>query len=488
LLDKKDMNTVEHPPSVNAHVANAKVSAPSRPQMSDDSGQHTSTPQTVPSLDPNPREEPAKDDSVPTQAPEATGEQASADGPSQTSDEAVESLSEFRSIEEISVDPNTNELLVKVPSEQVGRMIGKNGLVIKELQSQSGAFINMAKEGEVYRLARISGNYPETHLCALLLVQKFTPREDSRKHDKLEQLIRFCKKNRPVKPFIVENFSVPEEHLGRVIGKGGHTLREIQEQSHAKIDLPKAAAASEHHRVLMISGSPEEVAQCRELLKARITPREDGGMAGPEGAHEGHEMHGRSGHEVPSGRPYYPHPYAAQHPYMPPYYATHMPYDQMAAYWGYMYPPYAPSYPMPEHLAADMSRVSISPSADSQDNDHTVPHMHAPGLPGHPGHPGHPGQLHASAPTFVPSLTLQQQHESVIPIPGELVGRLIGRQGVAVKQLQMETKTRVDILDADPNAKDTTRYVRITALRPENVRMCENHIKARIAAHYGNTF
>lgn len=32
------------------------------------------------------------------------------------------------------------------------------------------------------------------------------------------------------------------------------------------------------------------------------------------------------------------------------------------------------------------------------------------------------------------------------------VGRLIGRQGVAVKQLQMETRTRVDILDPDPNA------------------------------------
>ena len=34
--------------------------------------------------------------------------------------------------------------------------------------------------------------------------------------------------------------------------------------------------------MLVISGSPEEVAVCRDLLKARITPREDGGMAGPE--------------------------------------------------------------------------------------------------------------------------------------------------------------------------------------------------------------
>ena len=75
-------------------------------------------------------------------------------------------------------------------------MIGKNGLVIKELQSQSGAFINMAKEGDVYRIARISGNYPETHLCALLLVQKFTSREDAPKHDKLDALIRFYKKSR----------------------------------------------------------------------------------------------------------------------------------------------------------------------------------------------------------------------------------------------------------------------------------------------------
>jgi rRNA processing protein Krr1/Pno1 len=34
----------------------------------------------------------------------------------------------------------------------------------------------------------------------------------------------------------------------------------------------------------------------------------------------------------------------------------------------------------------------------------------------------------------------------------EQVGRLIGRQGIAVKQLQAETKTRIDVLDADPHS------------------------------------
>jgi len=148
---------------------------------------------------------------------------------SSQSEPSTTAIDAFKSIEEISVDPATSELLVKVPSELVGRMIGKNGLVIKELQSHSGAFINMAKEGEVFRIARISGNYPETHLCALMLVARFTPRDDVAKHEKLESLITEFKKMRPLKPFLVENFNVPAEHVGRIIGRGGHTIRELQE-------------------------------------------------------------------------------------------------------------------------------------------------------------------------------------------------------------------------------------------------------------------
>lgn len=39
--------------------------------------------------------------------------------------------------------------------------------------------------------------------------------------------------------YVVESFSLPSEALSRVIGKGGAMLRELQDRTHAKIDLPR---------------------------------------------------------------------------------------------------------------------------------------------------------------------------------------------------------------------------------------------------------
>eukprot|EP00047_Mylnosiga_fluctuans_P001668 m.221373 g.221373 ORF g.221373 m.221373 type:complete len:455 (-) comp10571_c0_seq1:123-1487(-) len=453
------MNMVEQTPAVAAHLTNAKVNIAGRPAMADE---------VLPS--PNP---PVDGHIKPS---------GKSSGQPLVSGPALElsttaALEEFKTFEEISVDPATSEILVKVPSELVGRMIGKGGLVIKELQSHSGAFINMAKEGEVHRIARISGNYPETHLCALMLVARFTPREDTRKHERLDALIAAFKKLRPLKPFVVENFNVPAEHVGRIIGRGGHMIRELQEQSHAKIDIPKAYPGIDSHRVLTISGSPEEVAACRELLRARISTLDsrDGHQDSIDGSFAFHDMAGGS----------YVHPFSegrfvngGMYPAGFPFYQMPLGVETLA----YSFPPYVMPYPVPFHpdLSADMQRVSLSPSLDSQDGDHhgdhQVPLMHPP------SHPA--AALHAAAPMFVPSV----QCESIVAVPADLVGRLIGRQGVAVKQLQAETKTRVDVLDPTPGADHSTRFVRITALRPEHVRACEAHIKARIAAHYGSAF
>lgn len=516
---------------------------------------------------------------------------------------------DFQSIEEISVDPSTSDLLVKVPSDQVGRMIGKSGQVVRDLQGKSGAFINMGKDGDTHRIAQISGNYPETYLCAVLLVAKLTPRENTAKHEMLDRLAQFFHKNRAM-PHVVESFAVPEEHLGRVIGKSGHTLRELQELSRARIEFPKTApVAPEHHRVLLISGAPEEVAHCRELLTARISRDESSGSGSGSGTatgaqdHRGEASpaastssltsgHGRDSHHhhhqqqqqqlqqqrdhsraefagaggmrPPIFPTYYNPAYGV--PPMPYYGPPHMAYEQGGVMPYYMPPfaymqPYASPYPAPYGVAdmtTDMSRVSLSPSVASDSQDaaadmhsqqyqqqqmmmaqypyHARMHAHAlpyplpspggssssiasvpgtgasttsttsspssaasglsgpayvgrrgPGFAGGPGALGS-GQLHAAAPTFMPGYSMHRHHEAIVPIPAELVGRLIGRQGGAVKQLQMETRTRVDVLDPDPSAVDPTRYVRITALLPENVRLCEAHIRNRVAAHYGSMY
>lgn len=394
------------------------------------------------------------------------GSEAASANTSMSSD-VSESLRDFGSLEEISIDAATHEILVKVPSALVGRMIGRNGLVIKELQSLSGAFINMGKDGEQFKIARISGNFPETHICALFLVQKFTPRDATAKHEKIESLLRHFRKQAPEKATVIEQVTVPAEHVSRIIGKGGSALREVQERTRAKIEIPRHSVPSEQSRTLTVSGSRDDVRACVELLQSRIASRDDGP---------------RSDHAVPA---FQPTEYRQE--LMPPYQ-----YGHPAPYYGTPYMPqfdygYSPApgygYMMYPTMMPDMSALVL-------DDDQMVPTPSAPmAVPGYMPMmaPMYPSQPYYASPASSPSMSgmVLPQHETIMAVPAELIGRLIGRQGVAVKLLQSETKSRVDVLDAEPNTPPGTRYVRISALHPDNVAACQRQIQARIASHYG---
>lgn len=368
---------------------------------------------------------------------------------------------------EISVEPN-GDVLVKVPADLVGRMIGKHGTVIKELQLQSGAFINMAKEGEVFRIARITGDQWEARLCACLLVDKFTPADNTEKRTCLEDLISHYRAvgNRPARAYQVESMSLPPDMVTRLVGRGGLLLRELQDKTRAKIDLPRSMGGDEMRKVVTISGTTAEVAACRELIR----------NMGHEPTHYApDEYYGTlyEPHAVPT-RSYYqpqpqPQPYASYAPYMHGQGGTYAdPYAQ---------PYLMRSYYYPEQAVPDMGRLSL----DS--DDHVVPtpreaQIYVPAPMAAAIHV--PAQAAAqAAPYMAPPL------ESVISIPGDMVGRLIGRQGVAVKQLQSETHTRIDILDPLSNAPYGVRHVRITGPKHENIQHCIYLIQTRVSAFWG---
>lgn len=453
-------------------------------------------------------------------------------------------LREFSAMEEFSLEPTSRNVLVRIASPLVPKLVGKSGAGIRELQNLSGASVNVSKDGAVH-IARISGTFPETHLCAILVAQRLTPRDHSARHTRLSALAAYFR-SKCERAHVVEPFAVPVEHVGRVFGWGGRMLREVQELSRAKIEIPRESVPSEHARVLHISGTREAVQTCAAMLRARMARDDTADHAVPLSESYVPESKSfvpdKSSHESYSRPPpSYPSYNTGQYPYAmfgpaghvyaaPP--AHH--YDQ----YGYVVPTYA-GYPGPypgygfvpmvpamtsaggpyydtysDQLSADMSRVSLSPSLDSQDGDHQVPlvlappspHLHARAMPFVPSPGSSPGQ-HAfyhpqmgMVPVHVPHMmgmhpgagpgmgmhpAVNMQHEIVMAVPAELIGRLIGRQGVAVKQLQAETKTRVDVIDADATTPSGTRYVRITALRQEHLQACQSQIQARIAAHFG---
>ncbi len=108
----------------------------------------------------------------------------------------------------------------------------------------------------------MSGTAEQTQLCELLLMLRLTPREDTARLETLRaSLERFAvcshrhqKWSIPLNSFVSFFFplqaryteaqvAVPAEHVGRIIGRNGQTIRHLQHQSGAVIDLVKVRAA-----------------------------------------------------------------------------------------------------------------------------------------------------------------------------------------------------------------------------------------------------
>lgn len=66
--------------------------------------------------------------------------------------------------------------------------------------------------------------------------------------------------------------------VGKIIGKGGATIRELQDASGAHIDIAKQCAPGMTQREITITGGPAQMAYCNLLLQGKIC---EGDMSHP---------------------------------------------------------------------------------------------------------------------------------------------------------------------------------------------------------------
>ncbi|XP_022252325.1 insulin-like growth factor 2 mRNA-binding protein 1 [Limulus polyphemus] len=127
-------------------------------------------------------------------------------------------------------DPSKEQVFLYIPNTAVGAIIGTGGSSIRDMICSSGASIKVAQpnkdeplEGQTERKVTIIGT-PESQWKAQFMVFKkisyegFAGPQDARLR--------------------VEIF-VPSSQVGRIIGKGGQTVREMQRITQAAIKLPE---------------------------------------------------------------------------------------------------------------------------------------------------------------------------------------------------------------------------------------------------------
>lgn len=65
-------------------------------------------------------------------------------------------------------------------------------------------------------------------------------------------------------------YSVPANKCGLVIGKGGETIRNINQQSGAHVELSKNPPPSPHEKVFCIRGSHQQIEHAQQLINEKI--------------------------------------------------------------------------------------------------------------------------------------------------------------------------------------------------------------------------
>ncbi|XP_074923839.1 far upstream element-binding protein 1 isoform X6 [Chelonoidis abingdonii] len=179
----------------------------------------------------------------------------------------------------------------KVPDGMVGFIIGRGGEQISRIQQESGCKIQIAPD---------SGGLPDRS-CMLT----GTPESVQSAKRLLDQIVE---KGRPTPGFhhgdgpgnAVQEIMIPASKAGLVIGKGGETIKQLQERAGVKMvmiqDGPQNTGAD---KPLRITGDPYKVQQAKEMVLELI--RDQSGFREARNEY-GSRIGGNEGIDVPIPR------------------------------------------------------------------------------------------------------------------------------------------------------------------------------------------
>ncbi|KAF9124739.1 hypothetical protein BGX30_000811 [Mortierella sp. GBA39] len=263
---------------------------------------------------------------------------------------------------------------IQIPSTKVGLVIGRRGETIRDLQDRSGARIAVTPTPEDHnspsRTVTITGDDSAIERAKTFIdeiVNDMAPRGAYGGGG--------FQNTPPV------TMTVPQESIGLVIGRGGETVKQLQIQSRAKIQVqqvdPSVPAPAE--RTINLFGPPEAVEYAKQLIMEKVNgardndrygSRDQGGYGGSSGGYGGYSQ--QQSYQQPAqstgayGQQYGSGYGAAAAPAATPAASTYTPEQQAAyaQYYGYQYGS-AAAVPGADATAASSAAAAPAVGADT---------------------------------------------------------------------------------------------------------------------------
>ena len=159
---------------------------------------------------------------------------------------------------------------VAVPLSAVGAVIGKKGKMINKIQNETGARVRFRQDQD---------DNADERMCTLTgtMIQM----EEARK--RIEELVgsvltRNCCTGPARGIAMLSNgqekieykILVPSIKTGFVIGRGGLTIKRINQQSGALCELDRRPSADENESIFIIRGSPDQVELAKTMISEKL--------------------------------------------------------------------------------------------------------------------------------------------------------------------------------------------------------------------------
>ncbi|CAD1480955.1 unnamed protein product, partial [Heterotrigona itama] len=160
---------------------------------------------------------------------------------------------------------------IRVPDNMVGLIIGRGGEQITRLQSETGCKIQMAPEsgGLPERLCTLTGSREAVNRAKELVLSIVNQRSRTEGIGDMSGNSGGMMGH----PGFVE-IMIPGPKVGLIIGKGGETIKQLQEKSGAKMVVIQEGPSQEQEKPLRITGDPQKVEYAKQLVYELIAEKE----------------------------------------------------------------------------------------------------------------------------------------------------------------------------------------------------------------------
>lgn len=189
---------------------------------------------------------------------------------------------------------------VDVPDADVGLIIGKAGATIKAIQEQTGAQVQIPPSG--------SSEKPDTRTVSIT-----HPNEEGammakrRIEDLLNSKPSFSQQEkRPsTGPQITIQIMIPDHDVGLCIGRQGCVIKEMQQKTGTRIQIPSQPTPGQAHRVATVSGTQDGCNQVQGFIQRIIQEQSSACVMSGTPVQQNYYSHDTAHHNSAEWQAYY---------------------------------------------------------------------------------------------------------------------------------------------------------------------------------------